>query len=269
MKTSIGQTFLTFIFLTALASACTSTPTPAAISLPITPSPIPSKVIPSPIPPTSTPEPTSTVESILVETPSSSPIPITITPFYYSEGIQIDVGNYSQELKTNDLHKLTLVAQEMAQQKETLTPEQMFVLSIRLYDLGDKDSSVYWFYEARFRQQLFKKSLDPSHIGGMGAPSFELPAAYNAFSQLAGDYINAYAGCDLDKWINVANTVGKDNPKPPDLEKLFPGVVFIERSQWQQINDEVAAGLDDLAKYISENREDIKNQRAANNLDAL
>jgi hypothetical protein len=161
-----------------------------------------------------------------------------------------------------------LVAQEMAEQREKLTPEQMFVLSIRLYDLGDKENSVYWFYEAQFRAHLFIMALDSARIGGIGDPAFELRAAYSAFMELAGGYINAFAGCDLDKWIDAAKTVKNDNPYPPELDKIFPNVAFVDRSHWQQINDEVAAGLDDLANLISDNKDYIKSERAANNLDA-
>ena len=254
------------IVIMSVQSACATT-----TSVPPTETPFEDTSTPEPnSTPTDTPTPeaTPTEEPTSFEPPSNSPIPIMVMPFYDVEGLYIDVGNYSEELKTSDLNKLTLLAEEMARQKSSLTPEQMFVLSIRLHDLGDKDNSVYWFYEARFRQLVFEKSLDPNHIGLIGDPSFELPAAYNAFSELAGEYINAYAGCDLDNWINIVQTVKENNPEPPDLEKLFPGVVFIERNQWEQINNNVGAGLDEMANYISENREEIVKIRAENDLDA-
>ncbi len=142
------------------------------------------------------------------------------------------------------------------------------MLAIRLYDLGGKDNSVYWFYEAQFRGQLFRKSLDPAHIGGIGDPSFELPAAYNAFQQLAGGYINGYAGCDIDNWINIVQMVKNDNSKPPELDKIFPNIVFVDRNQWQKINDDISGGLGSFITKLSENKEALKQQRAQNNLDA-
>jgi hypothetical protein len=68
--------------------------------------------------------------------------------------------------------------------------------------------------------------------------------------------------------VKIANVVKGDNPKPPELEKLFPDAVFVERSQWQGINDDVAAGLGVLIDQLLQNKEAIRQQRAANNLDA-
>ncbi|HEX5810269.1 MAG TPA: hypothetical protein VFY25_16480, partial [Anaerolineales bacterium] len=114
-----------------------------------------------PLIPTPTPEPTAVPQS------SAPPIPVLVPRFYNSEALQIRVGDYSQQLSTDDLQELTLLEQEMAQHRDRLTPEQMFVLAIRLYDLGEKDSSVYWFYEAQFRAKLFRESLDADHIAGI------------------------------------------------------------------------------------------------------
>ena len=144
----------------------------------------------------------------------------------------------------------------------------MFVLAIRLFDLGDNDNAVYWFYEAQFRAKLFQVALDPLQIRSIGDPSFELPAAYDAFTQLSGEYINGYAGCDIENWVNIATTVKNNNPKPPDLAKLFPGVAFVESSQWQSLNDQVADGLDKLIDFLSNNKEAVKQQRQAKDLDS-
>jgi len=189
--------------------------------------------------------------------------------FYSSDGLQISVGNYSQQLGTSDLQELTALAQEMAGKKDTLTPEQMFVLAIRLYDLGDKDNSVYWFYEAQFRAKLFLKTLDADHFAGLSELSAGLLASYDAFTGLAGKHINGYAGCDVDSWVKIVQTVKDNNAKPPELDKLFPDAVLVERSRWQGINDEVAVGLGGLIDELSRTKESIRQQREANNLDAL
>src|SRR5215216_4687735 len=151
--------------------------------------------------------PTFTAEPALTQRTSAPPIPILVPLFYSSDGLQISVGNYSQQLGTSDLQELTALAQEMAGKKDTLTPEQMFVLAIRLYDLGEKDNSVYWFYEAQFRAKLFLKTLDITHRGSIGELSSGLLGSYEAFTKLAGDYINGYAGCDVDNWVKIAKTV--------------------------------------------------------------
>lgn len=215
-----------------------------------------------PLIPTPTPEPT-TVPQV-----TNPPIPVLVPRFYDSEGLQIRVGDYSRQLGTDDIRELALLEQEMAQHRDRLTPEQMFVLAIRLYDLGEKDTSVYWFYEAQFRAKLFLKTLDADHIAGVSEQSAGLLASYEAFTKLAGEYINGYAGCDVDNWVKIAKLVQDDNPTPPELDKLFPEAAFVDRSQWQGINDEVAAGLGVLIDRLSETKESIREQRAGTDQDA-
>jgi hypothetical protein len=178
------------------------------------------------------------------------------------------VGDYSQQLGTDDLQQLAALEQEMARQRAELTPEQMFVLAIRLYDLGEKDESLYWFYEAQFRAKLFRQSLDADHIAGVSEQSSGLLDSYAAFTELAGEYINGYAGCDVDNWVKIAKVVMDDNPTPPELNKIFPEAVFVERSQWQGINDEVAAGLGVLIDRLAQSKEAIRQQRVTDDVDA-
>jgi hypothetical protein len=201
-------------------------------------------------------------------TPSFSPLPIAVSPFYNGKNHEINVGSYSEQLNTSDFQELTTVAEEMATQKDALTPEQMFVLAIRLFDLGDNDNAVYWFYEAQFRAKLFQAALDPLQVTRVGDPAFELPAAYSAFTQLSGEYINGYAGCDIDNWIRIATMVKDDNPDPPELDKLFPGVSFVDSGEWQSLNNQVADGLNGLIEYLSNNQESVKQQRESTNMDA-
>jgi hypothetical protein len=222
----------------------------------------PAPVAVDPVNPTFTPEPAA-------QPASASPMPVLVAPFYSSDDLQIHVGDYSKQLGTDDPQSLNALAQEMAQQKDKLTPEQMFVLAIRFYDLGEKDNAVYWFYEAQFRAKLFIKSLDADHFAGLGERSAALFASYEAFTELAGEYINGYAGCDVDNWVKIVEIVKDDNASPPELDKLFPDSVFVARSQWQGINDEVAAGLGVLIDQLSEAKEAIRQQRATNNQDAL
>jgi hypothetical protein len=71
----------------------------------------------------------------------------------------------------------------------------------------------------------------------------------------------------VDNWVKIATVVQNDNPNPPELDKLFPEAVFVERSQWKNINDEVAAGLGVLIDQLSQQKKAIQQQRAEKNLD--
>lgn len=213
------------------------------------------------------PSPTTPATSVPTARTAGSFISIAISPYYDSEGTQIDVGKYSEQLKTEDLQILTELADEMAQEKEVLTPEQMYVLAIRLYNLGDRDNSIYWYYEAQFRARLFQQAIEPAQMVSTSDITFLLTTAYDSFQKLAGEYINGYAGCNLDNWAKYTKMVADDNPTPAQLDQIFPDTVFVTPEQWQRINNEVAAGLTKLTNYILENGESIRQQRKQMNMD--
>jgi hypothetical protein len=195
----------------------------------------------------------------------SSKIPIYVTPFYNSQGPEVNVGKYSEGLKTSDAGKLEGTITKMLREKDTLTPEQMFVASVRLYDLGKKDEAVYWFYEAEYRARLFVAAL--SQPGTIGNKGFELKHAYGAFMQLAGTEINGYAGCDPDKWLGVLKKVKNTNLRSPNLQQIFPGVAFVEKEKWDTLNNQVSSGMDGLSRFIEQSKPTWKQKRAANNAD--
>lgn len=201
--------------------------------------------------------------------PNPKPMSISILPFYDYQDIQINVGDYSEGLKAKDIQTLAKLAQKMAQQKERLTPEQMYVLAIRFYDLGDKDSSIYWYYEAQFRAKLFQQAIEPAQYITLADQAFKLNSAYDDFTRMAGEYVNGYAGCDLNNWVKFTQMVLADNTTPPALNQMFPDVLFVNEDRWQSINDEVLNGLATLIDYISKNGESIRQHRAQQNLDAL
>ncbi len=247
MSKSVSGKLLLSILLIASIAGCTGAPAtslpPAGLALTLVPTQSPVPIV------------------------TSTPVSIAITPFYDSDGLQINVGDYSQRLGDSDVDALARLSQEMLDQKHVLTPQEMYVLAIRLYDVGEKDGAVYWFYEAQFRAKLFQLAIEPQQMVRVGEPTFELTAAYNSFQKLAGDFINGYAGCDLDNWIRITTLVMNDNPSPPELDQMFPEVTFVEREQWQEINNNVATGLAVLINYIAENGELIKRQRTQQNMD--
>lgn len=239
MRRSIFPVFLAYLLFMILSSGCAS-------------------LLASPTP-TSAPVPTAI---------PTKPMSVSVLPFYDSQEILINVGDFSERLRAGDLQTLTVIAQEMTLQKEVLTPELMYVLAIRLYDLGDKDNSIYWYYEAQFRARLFQQAIEPAQYVSIQDQTFKLTTAYDSFQHLAGEYINGYAGCDLDNWVKFTKMVMDDNQVPPELDQMFPDVLFVDREKWQGINNEVAAGLGKLIDYISKNGDSIKQQRAQQNMDA-
>ena len=84
---------------------------------------------------------------------------IYITPFYSDKGPQIKVGRYSKELRNATSDTIEALAVKMKKNWKTLSVEAMYVLSIRLYDLGYRNKATFWHYSARSRQQLFQSVL--------------------------------------------------------------------------------------------------------------
>lgn len=195
----------------------------------------------------------------------SPKIPIYVTPFYNSQGPEVDVGKFSNALKTDDVKELENTIKSMLTEKDTLTPEQMFVASIRLYELGKKDEAVYWFYEAQYLARIFVNAT--KNAGGLGNKGFELKHAYGSFLQLAGETINGYAGCDPDKWIATLKKVNKNNQKTPNLDLIFPGVSFVEKETWDGIRKRNSEGMEGLIGSIEQSKPTWKQQRATNNQD--
>src|SRR5262249_3349936 len=111
----------------------------------------------------------------------SARMPIQVTPYYNSQGPLISVGPLSTELTDATKDTIPALATKMKQQWETLPVEAMYVLAIRLYDLGLKDDAVFWFYAAQWRGFLYRDTIPPDMVGGLGSPAFEHIEANKAF----------------------------------------------------------------------------------------
>lgn len=190
-----------------------------------------------------------------------------VTPFYNSEGPTVNIGKFSKELAAANKQSIKATVATMKQEMATLPAVSMFVAAARLYDLGYRDESVYWFYVAQYRARLFQALLDPGKIGGMGAPAFELKSAHNAFQQTLGEYVNGYAGCDQAKWVAVIGRVRTECTTVPDFAKIYPNVKFIPASGWTTKNTEMNAGLAQMATYLKAHGPEMQAARKQNGQD--
>src|SRR5437762_9089344 len=147
-----------------------------------------------------------------------------ITPYYNSKGPEVSLGRFSSGLASaKETDFLTTIA-EMKKDWNRLTFPELYVAAIRLYDLGYRKESVYWFYSAQYRGRQFGVLLDQTKMGSIGSPGFELLHAQNAFYQLVGTYINGYAFGDMDGLVKIVERVQKEGRRIPDLEAAYPGV---------------------------------------------
>ena len=95
-------------------------------------------------------------------------------------------------LSSNERNDIVSARDAVAANTRTITPMTMMVLAIRLYDVGLRDQSVFWFYAAKDRYGAMTEVID-----GAAAGLSEVDAAMKSFAVLAGPIINGYAFCDL------------------------------------------------------------------------
>jgi hypothetical protein len=199
---------------------------------------------------------------------AAAPIPIYVTPFYNSEGPQVDVGPFSKQLAAANADTITEVAAAMKKQWDSLPVAAMYVAAIRHYDLGQKDEAVYWFYSAQYRARLFASILSDKNPKSIGGSAFEASAAHGAFQQLAGEYINGYAFGKLDTLKATIKTVQSESGKSlPQFTAIYPKVSFIPAGEWPDKSKEVSAGLSKLLDMIETRADEIKIQRKQNGIE--
>ncbi len=111
-------------------------------------------------------------------------VEVYITPYYNSKGPAVDVGPFSNGLAAKSESEFLAAIAKMKASWETLNFPEMYVAAIRLYDLGFRKDSIYWFYSAQYRGRLFATLIDQNKMGSIGNAGFELFQAQNAFQQL-------------------------------------------------------------------------------------
>jgi hypothetical protein len=82
-------------------------------------------------------------------------IEVYVTPYYNSKGPTIDVGPFSSGLAAKNEPEFVAMIAKMKKSWDTLNFAETYVAAIRLYDLGFRKESIYWFYSAQYRGRLF------------------------------------------------------------------------------------------------------------------
>jgi hypothetical protein len=190
-----------------------------------------------------------------------SHIDVYVTPYYNSKGPEISVGRFSSGLASAKEDEFLTTIAEMKKDWDRLTFPEVYVGAIRLYDLGYRRESVYWFYSAQYRGRQFGVLLDQAKMGSIGSPGFELLHAQNAFYQLVGPYINGYAFEDTDGLVKIVERVQKEGRQIPDLQATYPGVTFRNKSEWSSANTDLANGMNPLLSMLKEKKDEIRRQR--------
>ncbi len=195
-------------------------------------------------------------------------IEVYITPYYNSKGPAVDVGPFSSGLAAKNESEFVATISKMKKSWDNLNFAETYIAAIRLYDLGFRKESVYWFYPAQYRGRLFASLIDGDKMGNMGDPGFELFQAQNAFQQLVGPYINGYAVGDIDQLVPIIERVQKENKSVPDLTKIYPRGAFKPKSEWDVANKGLNEGLTKLLVTLKNEKASIKQQRIEHGMEA-
>src|SRR6266566_7959700 len=185
-------------------------------------------------------------------------IEVYVTPYYNSKGPAIDVGLFSSGLAAKTESEFVATIAKMKQSWDTLNFPETYIATIRLYDLGFRNESIYWFYSAQYRGRLFATLIDQNKMGSIGDPGFELFQAQNAFQQLIGPYINGYAFGDIDQLIPIIERVQSEGRVVPELTKIYPRVTFKPKSEWDAGNKGLNEGLTKLLMTLKAQKASIK-----------
>ena len=95
-------------------------------------------------------------------------IDLYITPYYNSKGPAIEVGRPSNGLAAKNESEFLATIAKMKQSWDSLNFPEVYVAAIRLYDLGFRKDSIYWFYSAQYRGRLFATLIDQERMGSIG-----------------------------------------------------------------------------------------------------
>jgi hypothetical protein len=195
-------------------------------------------------------------------------IDVYVTPYYNSKGPTIEVGPFSSGLAAKSEAEFVATIAKMKKSWDTLNFPETYVAAVRLYDLGFRKESIYWFYSAQYRGRLFASLIDRDKMGSIGDPGFELFQAQNAFQQLVGPYINGYAFGDIDQLVPIIERVQKEGKTVPDLTKIYPRVAFKPKSEWNTGKKVLNEGMNQLLTMLKDQRASIKKQRIDNGTEA-
>src|SRR3954454_19532985 len=195
-------------------------------------------------------------------------IEVYITPYYNSKGPTIDVGPFSSGLATKNESEFVATLAKMKKSWDTLNFAETYVAAIRLYDLGFRNESIYWFYSAQYRGRLFASLIDREKMGSIGNPGFELFQAQNAFQTLVSPYINGYAFGNIDELVPIIERVQRQGKVVPDLTKIYPRVTFKPNSEWDAGNKALNDGMAKLLVTLNNEKASIKQQRIERGMEA-
>ncbi|HEX3808426.1 MAG TPA: hypothetical protein VHW02_01905 [Rhizomicrobium sp.] len=199
-------------------------------------------------------------------------IDIYVTPYYESatkpgQQPKVAVGKgVSEMLSSNNVANIVAVRDAIQANPGVVTPMTMMVLAIRLYDMGMRDDSVFWFYVAKDRYVTLREVTTPNPAM-FGA----IDDAMGAFVNLAGPAFNGYAFCNIPNQERTGAEALDWVEKHPYAAIFMPQIPAKPGDRAANLKNAIAelrAGAKKEDAYVAANLADIRHQRQTNDMDA-
>ena len=199
-------------------------------------------------------------------------IDIYVTP-YYESAKTVDghptvavATAFDTQLSSNKREDILAVRDAIQAQSKLITPMTLMALAIRLYDVGLRDDAVFWFYVAKDRYLTMAAVLDIKT-----ASLAQAAEAIDAFSSLAGPFINGYAFCNLakqrDEKLKAIAWVEQHPYEAAFMEKL-PALPGDRAQNLQKSIESLKESAQKEQQYLADpkNLEDFNNDRKENHV---
>jgi len=202
-------------------------------------------------------------------------IDIHVVPYYEAAKApgatpSVSVGKaYDALLASNRREDIVRARDEILHNNSLVTPMTMMVLAIRLYDVGLRDDSVFWFYAAKDRYVTLAGVSDTKSV-----ELAQVEDAVKNFVYLAGPVINGYAFCDVARQQELRQKALKwavDNPYKAMFLPQVPALPGDREQNLKKAIAEVAAAATKEREYLSKpaNVSEIKAKRRQNDADTM
>ncbi|MFO1312391.1 MAG: hypothetical protein U1F41_10040 [Burkholderiales bacterium] len=200
-------------------------------------------------------------------------IPVYVEPYYAAAREpggtpRVNVSTaLDRVLASNEAVDVLRARDAIMKEPANITPMTMMVLAIRLYDVGERDDAVFWFYAARNR------FLTTARVADLKAPALgNVEQAMKNFIYLAGPVINGYAFCDIENQKTIARNALKwtiDHPYTALLNPEVPALPGDRKENFRKAFNELMDGLakEEAWLEVMPNVESLKKQRRENGAD--
>ncbi len=131
-------------------------------------------------------------------------------------------------------------------------PATYYLYAGRLFGEDKKDDAVFWFYVGQLRYRIHLKARPG------GNPSGD-PALFSSLSATIGQSINEYAGGSVEGWVAAIDRALTWDEAHPDG--------FTPKDEFPDARAEIRKGLLSLREHLTQNSDQIREQRKANGLE--